>query len=59
MAIDGLVLNREGGIPGAEGRRQRTVQGPRARLQEEVGAFGCPLHRVLLGEALAEQGIDQ
>ena len=59
VAIDGLVLNREGGIPGAEGRRQVTVQGPRARLEEEVGTVRCPLHRLLLGEALAEDGIDQ
>src|SRR5438477_6806874 len=53
----GLILEREGGVPRAEGGRELAVECPRPDLEQEVRAFRCPLHRLLLAEALAEQRI--
>jgi hypothetical protein len=54
-----LVLEREGGIPRAEGGRELAVERPGPDLEQEVRAFRRPLHRLLLAEAFAEQRIDQ
>jgi hypothetical protein len=41
------------------GGRSRPGQGSGPRLEQKVGTFRRPLHRLLLGEALTEQRIDQ
>src|SRR5919199_161269 len=55
----GLVLEGERGVPPAEGGREVAVERPSPDLEQEVGARGRPLHRLPLGEALAEQRVDQ
>src|SRR5205807_7968730 len=58
-AVDRLVLKGTGGVPPVEGGREIAVERSGAGLEQEVGAFGRPLHRLLLGESLAEQRVDQ
>src|SRR5262249_8349555 len=43
----------------AEGRRQIAVERPGADLQQQVSAFGRPLHGLLFGKALGQERVDQ
>ena len=44
VPVDGLIGDGEVGIAVAERRRQITVECPRANLEQQVSAFGHPLH---------------
>ena len=52
------VIIRHSGIPSLKGWAERSIQGSGSGLHEQMRSCSGPLHLLLLGETLADHGVD-